>query len=90
MEKSEFERLLKICRLDLDKKEKDRLKDDTEEILKYFDQISKVDTHDLRPAFHPIELQGQTRKDKVIRFDKSERLLKNTKTHRFFVLGPKV
>ncbi|MDE1855869.1 MAG: Asp-tRNA(Asn)/Glu-tRNA(Gln) amidotransferase subunit GatC [Candidatus Micrarchaeota archaeon] len=90
MEDAEFDRLLKICRLRLSSSERTAIKSDVKEILKYFDTIEKVDTGSLKPAYHPVAIEGRLREDRVEPFDHSDLLLKGTKTHRFYVVGPDV
>ncbi|MDP8012759.1 MAG: Asp-tRNA(Asn)/Glu-tRNA(Gln) amidotransferase subunit GatC [Nanoarchaeota archaeon] len=89
MDDTEFDRLLRICRLRLDKKERERIKKDVDEIIGYFNKIDDLNC-DLEPAFHPIEIEGKMREDSVEKFDDQEALLKNTKTYRNFVLGPRI
>jgi aspartyl/glutamyl-tRNA(Asn/Gln) amidotransferase C subunit len=90
MEKEEFERLLKICRLSLKDEEKEKLRKQIEEVIeKYFDKIESVNC-DEPPAYHPIEIPGKLREDEPKQFDNIVGLLKNTKTFRGYVISPKV
>ncbi len=89
MENTDFERLLKIARIHLTDSEKEKIRKDIEEIINYFNEVDKIDC-DLKPAFHPIEIKGETREDVIERFDNVQGLLKNTKTYRNYVIGPKV
>ncbi len=90
MEDEEFDRLLKISRIKLDEKEKQRIKTDIENILEYFDSVNKFDESKNKLAFHSVEINGEPRKDEVEKFEDREELLSNTKTYRGFVVGPKI
>ncbi len=90
MEKKEFDALLENCRLSLDESEYERIKADVDEIIKYFDQIDSIGTGDYKEAFHPVEIPGEYRNDDPKKFEDVKGILENTKTHRLFVLGPKI
>ncbi|MCL5018026.1 MAG: Asp-tRNA(Asn)/Glu-tRNA(Gln) amidotransferase subunit GatC [Candidatus Parvarchaeota archaeon] len=90
MEDAEFDRLLKVCRLKVPAKQREKLRKDTDDILRYFDKISEVKCDDVKPAFHSIDIPGKYREDKQAKFENVEGILKNTKTYRFFVIGPKI
>ncbi|MEM3227769.1 MAG: Asp-tRNA(Asn)/Glu-tRNA(Gln) amidotransferase subunit GatC [Candidatus Micrarchaeaceae archaeon] len=89
MDYKEFERLLKVCRLRLGEDEKEKMKKDIDEILSYFNEIDKV-KGDAEPAYQPIDLPEQLREDSVIPFEDVDAILSNTKTYRFYVIGPKI
>ncbi|MEM0094952.1 MAG: Asp-tRNA(Asn)/Glu-tRNA(Gln) amidotransferase subunit GatC [Candidatus Micrarchaeaceae archaeon] len=89
MEYKEFERLLNVCRIRLSEADKEKMKRDIEEIISYFDEIDKVKC-DEEPAYQPIDLPEQLREDSVIPFEDTDDILANTKTYRFYVVGPKV
>ncbi|MFP3279046.1 MAG: Asp-tRNA(Asn)/Glu-tRNA(Gln) amidotransferase subunit GatC [Candidatus Micrarchaeota archaeon] len=84
---SDFDRLLKVCRIRLDKEEKERMEKELEEIIKYFDVLDSVKIEEVNEQRAKVE---RLRKDEVKQFDNIEGLLKNTKTYRFYVVGPKV
>ena len=90
MEDREFDRLLKICRLSLTDKEKSAIKKEIGSILEYFDAIEKVKCDELEPSYHPIKVGERLREDKVEACENPDALLKGTKTHRFYVIGPDV
>lgn len=89
MEEEEFNRLLKICRLKVDDSSKSKLKRDIDEIIGYFNLIDNIDC-DEEPAFHAVDIPGRMRKDEVKEFKNIKGLLKNTKTYRNYVIGPKI
>ncbi|MFP3215187.1 MAG: Asp-tRNA(Asn)/Glu-tRNA(Gln) amidotransferase subunit GatC [Candidatus Micrarchaeota archaeon] len=84
---SDFDRLLKVCRIRLDKEEKEKMEKELEEIIKYFDVLDSVKIEEVNEQRAKVE---RLRKDEVKQFDNIEGLLKNTKTYRFYVVGPKV
>ncbi len=90
MEEKELSRLLKICRLELSEKEQKDIKKDIEEVVAYFDILENVDTKGTEVAYHPINVSEKLREDKAEQFGNVEGILKNTKTYRFYVVGPKV
>ncbi len=89
MEAREFDRLLEVCRIRLSEDEKEKMKKDINEVLSYFDRIQKIEC-DLDPAYQPVDLPEQLREDVVKDFKEVDLILKNTKTYRFYVVGPKV
>jgi len=84
---SDFDKLLKVCRIRLDKEEKEKMEKELEEIIKYFDVLDSVRIEEVNEQRAKVE---RLRKDEVKQFDNIEGLLKNTKTYRFYVVGPKV
>lgn len=90
MDEFDLDRLLKICRLRLDEKERKAIEEDLRSILHYFDSISSVECEELEPAYQPIKVEQKLREDKVQQFPNSDLLLKGTKTYRFYVVGPDI
>lgn len=90
MEDREFERLMAICRLKLSDADKGKIKSDIENVIEYFDLIDKIETGNLKEAYHPIHIEGKTREDTASSFSNIDGLLNNTKTYRFYVVGPRV
>lgn len=90
MQEKEFDRLLKVCRIQLSGSERAKIKGDVEEILKYFDSISSIDTKNVKDAYHAVDVPEQLRDDEPREFDSQELILKNTKTYRFYVVGPEI
>ncbi len=88
MDNAEFDRLLKICRIHLDKSEYQSIKKDVDEILEYFKILDEVDTSKVVEAFHPIKIPEKTSDDTIQEFNNTEGILKNSKTYRFYVVGP--
>ncbi len=90
MESEDFERLLKVCRLRLADKEKDRIKKDIDEIINYFNTIDSVDCDKYHPSYHPVDILPKKRPDKIEPFHEAGKILKNSKIYRFYIVGPKI
>ncbi len=90
MDDSEFSRLLKICRIHLSEDERLAIKKDTNDILEYFNSLSEVSTKEVHEAYHPISVPEKMRSDVPLDFPDVPLLLKNTKTYRFYVVGPDI
>ncbi len=90
MDDAAFDRMLRICKLRLSGSERDRIKADIDNVISYFDTIESVDCDGYLPAYQPVDITPRTRKDKVDAFRESDRLLKNSKTYRFYMVGPKI
>jgi len=83
----DFDRLLKVCRIRLEKEEKEKIGKEIDDIIKYFDVLDSVKIEEVNEQRAKVE---RLRKDEVKQFDNIEGLLKNTKIYRFYVVGPKV
>lgn len=59
----EVRRVADNARLDIDEEEKEKFQGDFEDILDMFDTLEKIDTSDVEPAFHPIDVEQETRED---------------------------
>ena len=90
MQDKDFDRLLAICRIRLTDSEKKSVKAEIEDVIKYFDTIEKIDCDSEKEAYHPIPVPEKLREDVVEECEDPGLLLKNTKTYRFYVVGPKV
>ena len=89
MDEDEFERLLAICRIKLDDSEKHSLKKDIESVLDYFDILESVSSQG-SVAYQPIDVEGIMRDDSVEIFKNISGILRNARTFRFYVVGPRV
>jgi aspartyl/glutamyl-tRNA(Asn/Gln) amidotransferase C subunit len=90
MENEDFDRLLKICRLSMEKDAKDKIKHDIDEIIAYFNSIDGVECSKYSPAYQPISVPARKRPDRHEPFPEPGKLLKNSKIYRFFIVGPKI
>lgn len=90
MDDKEFSRLLKVCRIRLSEAERTGIKKDVDEVLACFNSLDEVDTKGVEEAYHPTRVKEKLREDKPSDFPDMDMILKNTKTHRFYVVGPNV
>ena len=51
------------ARIDIDESKAEDFAQEFEEILEVFDKLDDVDTEDVEPAFHPVEVQPELRED---------------------------
>ncbi len=90
MDYEEFEKLLKICRIELNSEEKEKIKNEIEEVINdYFNKIDRIECNE-EPAYHPIDIKGKLREDIPSEFENNKGILENTKTYRGYVISPKV
>lgn len=59
----EVRRVADNARLDIDEEEQAQFQDDFEEILDMFDALEEIDTSDVEPAFHPVDVEPEARED---------------------------
>lgn len=90
MDAKEFNKLLETCRLELNESESDKIKKDIEEVITYFNILDSIDCENLEPAYHAVDIPETTRDDSTEEFTDKKAILDNTKTHRFYVIGPEI
>jgi len=61
----EVQKVAELARLDLDDSQVDHLAEQLAAILEYMDKLSEVDTSDIDPTAHAIELTNAFREDAV-------------------------
>lgn len=89
MDAKEFERLLAVCRIPLKEDEKAKMQKEIDEVLAYFSKIDSIDCKS-EPAYQPVDIPERLRDDIVKNCAETDLILKNTKTYRFYIVGPKV
>lgn len=87
----DVEHIAELARLEFDDKEKQRLTHELNDILKYIEQLNKLDTSHVEPLSHVIELNNVFREDVVHPSISTDDALKNApaKKDTFFKV-PKV
>ncbi|MFH1456364.1 MAG: Asp-tRNA(Asn)/Glu-tRNA(Gln) amidotransferase subunit GatC [archaeon] len=89
--KNLIEQVAKNARLNLTKKEVEEFLPQLKQVLETFSIVSKADTKNTEPSFHPIKLENVTRKDEVEDSLSREEALSNTKHKKDgYFKGPKV
>lgn len=63
VDQEEVLRVAENARIDISDEEAEEFTGDFESILEMFDTIEEVDTEDVEPAFHPIDVEPETRED---------------------------
>ncbi|MEJ5257874.1 MAG: Asp-tRNA(Asn)/Glu-tRNA(Gln) amidotransferase subunit GatC [Fervidobacterium sp.] len=69
------EHLLKLSRLTFD--DKDRLKNDLQKIINYFEILSEVNTEGLEPMYTPIEEPCILREKEPVEFENIDGIIEN-------------
>lgn len=87
----DVEHVAKLARLSFSGEEKEKLTHQLNDILKYMEQLNSLDTSNVEPLAHVIELNNVFRKDEVRQGVTCEEALKNApaKSEKFFKV-PKV
>ena len=63
--KKDVEHIAKLANLKFDESEIDRLTGEMNEILLYMDKLNEIDTTNVEPLSHPVEMNNIFREDKV-------------------------
>jgi aspartyl-tRNA(Asn)/glutamyl-tRNA(Gln) amidotransferase subunit C len=79
-----------IARLDLTDEEVKRFTKELGDVIKWFDELDRVNTKGVKPSFHPLKTENVFRQDKIEECLTQEESLSNTshKEEGFFK-GPK-
>jgi aspartyl-tRNA(Asn)/glutamyl-tRNA(Gln) amidotransferase subunit C len=72
------ERVAENARINISQGEKEKFSEDFEEILDMFDSLEEIDTEDVDPAFHPVEVEPETREDQVGETLEEDQVFENT------------
>ena len=91
IDKNQVKKVAKLSRISLDDKNLESLSNDLASILKFVEQLNKLDTNNVKPLNSIVDKSLETRKDKVNDGKIKEEILKNSpdKNQDFFIV-PKV
>ena len=91
IDKNQVKKVAKLSRISLDDKNLDSLSNDLASILKFVEQLNKLDTNNVKPLNSIVDKSLEARKDKVNDGKIKEEILKNSpdKNEDFFIV-PKV
>ena len=91
IDKNQVKKVAKLSRISLDDKNLESLSNDLASILKFVDQLNKLDTNNVKPLNSIVDKSLEARKDKVNDGKIKEEILKNSpdKNEDFFIV-PKV
>ncbi len=78
VDKESIEQVAKNARIRLSDGEKEVFRKDFDSILESFESLDKIDTEGVDPAFHPVELDEESREDKVEKGFSKDEVFANT------------
>lgn len=82
LDKKTIAQLTRLCRIDCTEEEQEKLLDDLKKILDYFEELEEINTDDIPPCHHPVEMTENTmREDKVGTMLDRESFLANAPAH---------
>ena len=73
-DKAEVEKIAQLARLHISDSEIDEVTGRITDILALIDQMQSVDTHDVVPLAHPLDLTQRLREDDVTEFNRRDEL----------------
>lgn len=73
--KAQIDHLAKLARLDLTEKEKDKYAKQIGAILEYVGKLSELDTRDVEPLAHVVDLKNVIRRDEARSLSTSGKVL---------------
>lgn len=73
----DVEHVAKLARLELSEEEKEKFSKQLGDILKYVEQMNKVDTTGVEPMSHAIPIVNVMREDKVVSEQTKDELMAN-------------
>ncbi|MBN2572527.1 MAG: Asp-tRNA(Asn)/Glu-tRNA(Gln) amidotransferase subunit GatC [Ignavibacteriales bacterium] len=87
----DVEYIAKLARLKFEEDEKEKLCKEMNQILEYMSKLNELDTENVEPLSHPIDLSNVFREDEVKKSISTEEALKNApdKDDKFFKV-PKI
>lgn len=74
----EVKEVAENARITLEDEEAEKFAEEFEEILDMFETLDEVDTEDVEPSFHPVEISPETREDEVGETLDKEEVFQNT------------
>ena len=91
LSKKEVEHVAWLAHIDLSSKEKTRFTQQFNEILEYFKRIDRVNTDEVQPTYHVLEVMNVYREDEVTPSLPKEEALKNApKKEKEFLKAPRI
>lgn len=77
LQEQEVDKIAHLARLAIDEKDVAEYANNLSNILGLVEQLSAVDTDNVEPMSHPLELSQRLREDEVTETDQREQLMKN-------------
>ena len=89
MEEDKLKQVSDNARIRLTEDEVDTFSSDLDDVLEKFESLQEVDVENTEPAFHPVELNEETRADqKRSSLSQEEALSNSENTERGYFKGP--
>lgn len=77
------------ARVSIDDEKASEFAEEFEEVLEMFEKLEEVDTEDVEPAFHPVDVEPETRSDEKEETLEKEEVFQNTENNEEgFFKGP--
>ena len=91
LSKKEVEHVAWLAHIELSDKEKDLFTEQFNQILDYFKKIDKINTKDVEPTYHVLDLKNVSRKDETKPSLTTEEALRNApKKEKKFLKAPRI
>tara|TARA_B100000965_G_scaffold221590_1_gene185387 strand:+ start:216 stop:503 length:288 start_codon:yes stop_codon:yes gene_type:complete len=78
IDKSDIEHLCNLSKLNLDEEEQSIFLSQMQSILGMIEELQEVETSDIEPMAHPLQMTQRLRDDEVTEFNKRDKYQKNT------------
>jgi aspartyl-tRNA(Asn)/glutamyl-tRNA(Gln) amidotransferase subunit C len=89
--KKEVEHIAELCRIKLSEDEKELFTKQFNDILSFFKQLDEVETDDINPTFHVLNISNVFRDDEVKPSLTKEKIFKNIpKKEKDFIKAPRM
>lgn len=76
-------------RINITDEEASEFAEEFDEVLEMFEKLEEVDTEDVEPAFHPVDVEPETRSDEKEQTLEKEETFRNTENEeKGFFKGP--
>ncbi|MFB6200304.1 MAG: Asp-tRNA(Asn)/Glu-tRNA(Gln) amidotransferase subunit GatC [Candidatus Nanohaloarchaea archaeon] len=76
--RQKVEKVAQSARLNLTDEEVENFSEEFDQILEIFDALEQIDTEDVEPAFHPVEVEPEQREDEEEQTLPQEQAFQNT------------
>ena len=78
IDKSDIEHLCNLSKLNLDEVEQSVFLSQMQSILEMIEELQEVDTGEIEPMAHPLQMTQRLRNDEVTEFNERDKFQKNT------------
>ncbi|WP_414837351.1 Asp-tRNA(Asn)/Glu-tRNA(Gln) amidotransferase subunit GatC [Candidatus Nanosalina sp. VS9-1] len=78
VDQKEVQKVAKNARINLSDEEASKFSEEFDKILGMFETLDEVDTEDVEPSFHPVDVDSTTRSDEKEETLEKEEVFQNT------------